>query len=185
MKVIGITGKAASGKSYILNYLKTFDNICVLELDKIANEYMKQEETLNFIHNLMKQYGKNDYSREVYRELFFNNVDFKKEIEDKVHPYVKEYCKNIIDNSDKDIIFIESAIILKVNYDDIIDEYWEVYCEETTRLNRLKNRNLSKDIIDKLMKIQEFTDVEKQKISCRIKSEDSLDDIKRIISNIN
>lgn len=168
--IIGIVGKIASGKSNLINILNNRYKYKVLELDKIANEIINNE--YYKIEILMSSFGEKDFTRDNYRNLFFNNLEFKIKVEKLVHPKVKIYCRDYINkyHENNNYIFIESAILLNLDYDDIIDEYWEVYCDEGIRKNRLIERGLSNELIKKIDVNQLISDENLKKIKYRIKS---------------
>lgn len=163
MKTIGITGGIGSGKSEILNYLK--DSYCciVLKADDIANELKEpdQECYLPIVELLgitvLDIFGKINNQR--MAEILFSDSIKRKQIEMIIHPAVKKQIQSQIkieqEKGGTDFLFVEAALLIEDHYDEILDELWYVYADETVRRNRLKkSRGYSDDKISTIFSEQ-------------------------------
>jgi len=163
MKTIGITGGIGSGKSEILNYLK--DSYCciVLKADDIANELKEpdQECYLPIVELLgitvLDNFGKINNQR--MAEILFSDSIKRKQIEMIIHPAVKKQIQSQIkieqEKGGTDFLFVEAALLIEDHYDEILDELWYVYADETVRRNRLKkSRGYSDDKISTIFSEQ-------------------------------
>ncbi len=182
MKTIGITGGIGSGKSEILNYLK--DSYCciVLKADDIANELKEpDQECFSPVVELLgstvlDNFGKINNQR--MAEILFSDSKKRKQIEMIIHPAVKKQIQIQIkmerEKGGMDFLFVEAALLIEDHYDEILDELWYVYADETVRRNRLKkSRGYSDDKISTIFS-EQLTENEFRK-SCRVTIDNSND----------
>lgn len=144
MKVIGITGGIGCGKSEVLKYLESL-GAYIVEADKLAHTLMKKGENVykriidEFGNDILAENGEID--RQCFGEIVFNDESALDKLNSIVHPAVKEYILNDIDNKNADgnvdYYVIEAALLIQDGYRDICDEIWYIYADKDTRLSRL------------------------------------------------
>lgn len=139
MKVIGLTGKACSGKNYISKiFLDRGYN--VIDVDKLGHQALinKQKEVVNaFNDNILT----NDIiDRKKLGNIVFSSKEKLRLLESIVHPEIKNMCKNIINNSKKDII-INAAILQRGKLVDLCDHVIFVSAPFIIRYRRSKKRD--------------------------------------------
>ena len=165
MKVIGITGGIGSGKSMVLEYLKTLD-IYVIEADKTAKELMKPgtECYAGIIDTFGREVvGENGYldSAKLGSIVFGDERELEK-LNSIVHPAVKTYIKEDIDRArakGEKIYALEAALLIEDGYREICDELWYIYAEREVRRKRLINgRGMTMEKIDEVMNSQSSDD---------------------------
>jgi dephospho-CoA kinase len=169
MRIIGITGGVGSGKTKILERLKASQNCKVINADGIANLLKEPGQVCHqqiidlFGQSILDGEGQIDKAK--MAQLIFNDAELLKKVNHIIHPAVKEYIINEINNEKEkaeiDLLFIEAALLIEDGYDKIVDELWYVYADEATRLNRLiENRGYTiekaKAIIAKQLSDEEF-----------------------------
>lgn len=141
-KVIGITGSIGSGKSYAVNIFK---QICkernikaiFIDVDDVRRNILNKEK-INRIE-LNKRIYKNEEVMRKYKQF--------------INPKIKEYLINQI-KSNKCLIFIEWALFIEDNFDDIVDKFIMVDCKQDVQISRLENGDLGKENIIKRINLQ-------------------------------
>ena len=141
--IIGITGSIACGKSTVSNYLKSKGYI-VIDADRIGHEaldddYVKEKLILAFGNEILED---NKINRQKLGELVFGNSSNLNVLNSIIHPEIRKKILEKIDkNNDKELIFIDVALLFEAKFDDLVDKIIVVYVDENTQLTRLMKRN--------------------------------------------
>ena len=141
--IIGITGSIACGKSTVSNYLKSKGYI-VIDADKIGHEaldddYVKEKLILAFGNEILDD---NKINRQKLGELVFGNSSNLNVLNSIIHPEIRKKILQKIDkNNDKELIFIDVALLFEAKFDDLVDKIIVVYVDKNTQLTRLMKRN--------------------------------------------
>lgn len=159
MKVIGITGGVGAGKSTVLQYIKKQFKARVLQLDEVGHKVMEPGEDCyceileQFREEILCPDGRID--RSALGEIVFRNQAKLKLLNSVVHPAVRKYVIEAINQADKDrcpLVLVESAILFDVDYDAICDEVWYIYADESVRTERIrKERGYSEERIQGIL----------------------------------
>ncbi|MCI9446834.1 MAG: dephospho-CoA kinase [Lachnospiraceae bacterium] len=163
MQVIGITGGVGAGKSVILEYLQENYKVRNLEADRIAE--MLMEPGTECYDKLMKFLPVEIYNedetinRPALAEKLFESPQLRQEVNKVVHPAVKEYISERIEEQRQmrilDYVIIEAALLIEDHYDKICDEIWYVYATEETRRQRLlESRKYTREKIKQMFASQ-------------------------------
>ena len=162
MKIIGITGGIGSGKSCVLTIMEETYNAVICQTDAVAHRLQKKGEEC--YRKIVEEFGDTilGEDREIDRKklggIVFRDVDKLQKLNEIVHPAVKMQVKEEIEEARKKnckIFLIESALLLEDHYEEICDELWYIYADETVRRKRLKTSRLMTDEkIDLVMKSQ-------------------------------
>jgi len=160
--IIGITGGVGAGKSEVLRFLREEYDALVLEMDAIGREVMEPDGICFericslFGPDAVMEDGRLD--RAYIADIVFHNPHKLDELNQIVHPAVREYCgKKILEAEKNDVPYIvmESAILLDAGYDAVCDEIWYIYAKEEVRAERLRAaRGYSGERIRAVMKTQ-------------------------------
>ena len=89
---------------------------------------------------IVKEDGSLD--RETISKIVFEKKEMLEKLNGIIHPAVKRYIKREIKRSEKEgteFFFIEAALLIEDNYDEIYDEMWYVYVDTETRMKRLSD----------------------------------------------
>jgi len=169
MKIVGITGGIASGKSTVSLYLKEKYNAYIFDADKEAKELLKS----TFVTDKIKQLFPNlkDLSTTSLAKEVFKNSQSQGKINNIIHPIINDLVIERI-NEKKDLynlFVIDAALIIESG---IFDKHQKsgaklilVMSDEDLRLKRALNRgNLTKETIKDRMRLQ-MNDDEKIKYS--------------------
>ena len=164
--IIGITGSIACGKSTVSGYLKSKGYV-VIDADKIGHEaldsdYVKEKLILTFGNDILEN---NKINRRKLGELVFgksNNLNILNSI---IHPEIRKKILEKIDkNNDKELIFIDVALLFEAKFDDLVDKIIVVYVDENTQLTRLMKRNSisKKEALSRI--VSQMSPIEKAKL---------------------
>lgn len=143
---VGITGGIGSGKTYVCKLLELM-NFSVFYTDLEARKI--QENDTDTREKLIKLFGKDIYTdkglnRKLLAEIIFNNPEAKKQLEEIIHPKVKDafnaWCKEK-ENTDERVVFVESAILYESRFDAVVDKVIVVHANEETRIERSMKRD--------------------------------------------
>ena len=164
--IIGITGSIACGKSTVSNYLKSKGYI-VIDADKIGHEaldddYVKEKLILAFGNEILED---NKINRQKLGELVFGNSSNLNVLNNIIHPEIRKKILEKIDkNNDKELIFIDVALLFEAKFDDLVDKIIVVYVDENTQLTRLMKRNSisKKEALSRI--VSQMSPIEKAKL---------------------
>ena len=164
--IIGITGSIACGKSTVSNYLKSKGYI-VIDADKIGHEaldddYVKEKLILAFGNEILDD---NKINRQKLGELVFGNSSNLNVLNSIIHPEIRKKILQKIDkNNDKELIFIDVALLFEAKFDDLVDKIIVVYVDKNTQLTRLMKRNSisKKEALSRI--VSQMSPIEKAKL---------------------
>lgn len=164
--IIGITGSIACGKSTVSNYLKSKGYI-VIDADKIGHEaldddYVKEKLILAFGNEILED---NKINRQKLGELVFGNSSNLNVLNSIIHPEIRKKILEKIDkNNDKELIFIDVALLFEAKFDDLVDKIIVVCVDENTQLTRLMKRNSisKKEALSRI--VSQMSPIEKAKL---------------------
>ena len=164
--IIGITGSIACGKSTVSGYLKS-EGYVVIDADKIGHEaldsdYVKEKLILTFGNDILEN---NKINRRKLGELVFGNSSNLNVLNSIIHPEIRKKILEKIDkNNDKELIFIDVALLFEAKFDDLVDKIIVVYVDENTQLTRLMKRNSisKKEALSRI--VSQMSPIEKAKL---------------------
>lgn len=159
-EIIGLTGDMCSGKSTFAQYLSKFPDVCVIDSDQISKDILFDN---NNRTKLVEIFG-DDTSKKQIAKIIFSNPKKKKELENYIHPKVWEKIDENINNSDKKIIFVESAIIYETHNEKRFQKIVLVTCQHEEQIKRIKDKyQLSDEEINERLKTQWPSEVKSRK----------------------
>lgn len=142
---VGLTGNIGSGKTTVS---KIFNSLGapIFNSDLCAREM----ETIPYYQNIVKElvgedvYPNGVLDKERFRKIIFNDKSILSKMNQVTTPYVKgrfeDFC---VENSDKPILGLESAILFELNVEDNFDYTITVVASEKTRISRVLKRDNS------------------------------------------
>lgn len=159
---IGITGGVGSGKSEALAYLKDKYGAVILLADEAAR--MLEEKGMPCYNSLVKVFGERilgedgEIDKKRFAEIIFSDKDNVKKVNDIIHPAVKEFILNRMEEEENDgcsLFILEAALLIENGYDEILDELWYIHTTPEVRATRLKeSRGYSDEKIRDIMSHQ-------------------------------
>lgn len=145
MKIIGLTGGIATGKTTVSNYLAEKYAIPVFDADIFAREAVKNNSPI-FI-SLINRYGQdilldnNTINRAQLGKIIFNNYREKQWLENQIHPFVYDCFKSLIPLLNHEIVIFSIPLLFEAKMTDLVSEIWVVTCDYERQLKRLQQRN--------------------------------------------
>ena len=143
-ELIAITGGIGCGKSIVSLILKEM-GYEVYDCDWKAKYLMDNSPT---IKDCLKSTFGNDIiidgtiNRVKLASIVFNNKEKLVKLNNIVHSSVKEDLISWkLENSQKKLLFVETAILYQSGLDSIVDEVWEVNAPLEIRIERVMKRN--------------------------------------------
>jgi dephospho-CoA kinase len=167
MKVIGVTGGIASGKSLISDWFVKAQ-INVIDADKVYKTLMKNdqslyEEVMNHFDLPASEDHKLDYR--ALGNIVFNDKKKLDELNRMTHPYVIKKTEEIIEshrqNNEKHLV-LDIPLLFESKMDVYCDVVICVYVDKETQIERLMKRNLM-DRKTAISRIDSQMDLEEKK----------------------
>lgn len=155
---IGLTGGIASGKTTIVEYLKSL-GVKVIDADVIAREVLE-------IYPEIHDYLKETYGDVVFREGILDRkalgkiIFLDKEEREKYNAVIMPRIKKLVQKrfrelKDEKYVILDAPLLFEENFDKKMDITITVYVEKDTQLKRLMKR-------DNLTEKEALTRVESQ-----------------------
>lgn len=160
MRIIGLTGGIASGKSTVSRALRQL-GATIIDADEVARSVVEVGKPA--WQDIVELFGRNvlnqdlTLDREKLGEIVFGDPGLLKELNQITHPRIMEHYKDELQkiktaNQDA-IVFIEVPLLYETHMDRICDEVWVVWVSRETQVRRLMERdNLSEE--DTLRRIE-------------------------------
>jgi dephospho-CoA kinase len=142
MKVIGITGGIASGKSTVTKRLIKL-GYKVVDCDEITHQLLKE---LTVIKKIGLEFGpevihKGQINRQEIGQIISNNQEKRYALNDIIHPLVIDEVQRQIHNNEEDIIFIDTPLLYEAHMQNIMDKIIVVYINPQLQKQRLIKRD--------------------------------------------
>lgn len=150
-KIIGITGGIATGKSTVVEIIKS-KGYFVVDADEIAKDVVIKGSL--GLEKIKEKFGcdilleNGELNREKLAEIIFNNKDKREELNEILHPVIIENIMRVVDKHilHEEVIFIDIPLLFEIRerlieQGLIFDQIWLVYCEEQTQVDRLMKRD--------------------------------------------
>jgi dephospho-CoA kinase len=147
MKVIGLTGGIASGKSTVSQFLRELGAV-VIDADRIGHEALKpdteagREVVAAFGGQVLKPGGEID--RDKLGQIVFGNPESLKRLNQIMHPRMYDMVKAQLEEQRRQgakIMVLEAAILLETDWKSLVDEVWVTVAPQPTVLRRLSKKS--------------------------------------------
>ena len=140
--VIGVTGNIATGKSTVLDYLRS-KGALIIDADKLAHQAMApggpayQEVVEAFGKEILNPDG--TINRKALGRIVFADPEALRRLERILHPRVFEMVKEAIAQAPSPVVVLEAVKLLEAGLSSTLcDEIWVVTASQETQLRRLK-----------------------------------------------
>ena len=158
MKIIGLTGSIATGKSFVADYLRQ-KNIKVFCADFEVANLLKTPEVIATIKNteeLAEVVKENSIDKKLLSGLVFRNQNALQDLENILHPLVEKKTKEFIHNNEsEEIIALEVPLLFEKNYQKYCNKVITTYCSENLQKERaLARKNIDNDRFNFIIKQQ-------------------------------
>lgn len=166
MRVIGLTGGIASGKSTVSAILRN-EGAYIIDTDKIAHDITLPNQPA--WHEIIEHFGKGillsdgTVDRRKLGQIVFNDAKKRASLEKITHPKIKSKVISEIEAARlraHSLVVLDVPLMFEVGWNDMADEIWVVYVDEQIQLSRLMARNnLSRqDALDRIAAQLSLTD---------------------------
>ncbi len=182
MRNIAVTGSFASGKTHIINYIKSL-GYKVFSCDDYVKLLYQDRKITDKIEQEIK--GLDIFDKSKLAEIIYDDDRMRKKLENIVHPLVRNGIKGFeFDNQNENLIFTEVPLLFESGFDKYFSKVICVFCLEETRWERAKLRKIKDfDSFEKIKKIQLPQEVKMAKSDFVINSEVDVEE--KIIEIIN
>lgn len=163
MKIIGITGGVGAGKTQVLSYIEAHYKCRIVRADEAAHFlYEPGQECYQKLVGLLGQQILNidrAIDKAKMAGIIFQDRKLLEGVNGIVHPAVKKYILEQIayerEKGAVDYFFIEAALLIEEQYDQIADELWYIHSDVVVREQRLaESRHYSAQKIAGIMRGQ-------------------------------
>lgn len=148
MKVIGLTGGIASGKSVVSQALQAL-GAEIINADEIAHNVVDPfKPAWNEIINL---FGKeilnedNTINRKKLGEIVFNDREKLMQLNQITHPHIIKEISNSIKEAGlanrQAVVLVEVPLLYETHMDKLFDEIWVTWVDRETQIKRLMERD--------------------------------------------
>lgn len=147
MKVIGLTGGIASGKSFVAEILVSCGAV-VINADLLAREVVETGEPAYlaivevFGDGVVRPDGSLD--RKALGRIVFADADARKVLEEITHPAIAERAARLIERERQrgtPVVFYEVPLLIEAGLATTVDEIWVVSVSRDVQLERLLKRD--------------------------------------------
>lgn len=141
---VGVTGGIGSGKSTVCKVFLAL-GVPVFEADKVAKELMNNDPILQ--EKLIGLFGASVYlpnhiiNRKYLAGIVFNNASLLTQLNDMVHPVVRNSFIEWCELQHSTYIIHEAAILFESGFYKIMDKTIAVIANETERIERVMKRD--------------------------------------------
>ena len=186
MKVIGLTGGIASGKSTVAKWMLQ-DGILVLDADQIVRELQQpgtpllKEIEAQFGNRVITKDGQLD--RPALGALIFGDEALRRQLDRLIHPRVKErLIQGVADAKiqGKSLVVLDVPLLFETGFDALVDEVVVVYAPQDIQLKRLMGRDgIDQHFAIKKIGSQGSLEEKKERARYVLDNGGSLDDLKK------
>ncbi|TYB80848.1 MAG: dephospho-CoA kinase [Kosmotoga sp.] len=159
MNVVGLTGKAGSGKTMISKVLSN-KGFVLHELDKIGHQVLNEipVELLidNFGRSIINEYGNVD--RKKLGDIVFSNYDKLQLLNSIVHPKIHDRVKKRITLNNESDHLIDGALLFDIGLSELCDCIIWIDCSEDLAIRRMVKRGVSEEKAKYILKSQKHLD---------------------------
>ena len=167
LKVIGLTGGIASGKSTVSNYLID-KGYRVIDADMIARDVVKKGSRA--LDEIVKAFGErilnadSTLNRKMLRAIVFNNKNALNDLENITHPLIINEIKRNIqmlrNKKEVSTVFLDCPLLFEMALEGLVDEVWLVSTTINHQIERIVQRDSTnaleaQKIIDQQMSLDE------------------------------
>ncbi len=154
VRLIGLTGGIATGKTAISNYLADACGFPILDADIYAREAVHPGSPI--LDSIVERYGAGillpdgNLNRAELGNIIFCNADERQWLEQQIHPYVRrrfveatQNCiaaRNPVSPNTLTVVMVV-PLLFEANMTDLCTEIWVVYCSPEVQLERLMQRD--------------------------------------------
>ncbi|MCY7013124.1 dephospho-CoA kinase [Streptococcus sanguinis] len=189
VRIIGITGGIASGKSTVTEFLRR-QGYQVIDADQVVHELQEPGGRLyqallsTFGSSILQEDGRLD--RPKLGAMIFGNPELLEQSSQIQNQIIREELAGRRDllAETEDIFFMDLPLLFELQYEDWFDQIWLVDVTEETQLSRLMSRNaLSQEEAEKRIAAQLSLREKRKRANVLIDNNGSLEETRQQIRN--
>jgi dephospho-CoA kinase len=147
MKVVGLTGGIASGKSFVAEILASYGAV-IIDADMLSRQVVEPGEPA--YHAVIRTFGKGilrtdgSLDRKALGRIVFSDAAARRVLEEIIHPAVAERATRKIDEErlkGSPVVFYVVPLLFEVGLASMMNEIWVVTVDAETQLARLMKRD--------------------------------------------
>ena len=190
MRVIGLTGGIASGKSLVSQRLAE-RGATVIDADKLGHEsYRRSTETYQA---LVKAFGQEvvgpdgEIDRRSLGAKVFGDEQARQRLQDIVWPAIRRLAVERIEalrGQGVPVVVLEAAVLIEADWLDLVDEVWLVITAPETARRRMMQRNgLPQEQADARISAQLTNEQRRPYAQVVIENNGSLEELRRAVND--
>ena len=146
MRIIGLTGGIASGKSTVSGFLAELGAV-VIDADKVGHEALKSDKDIRYAveaafgGEVLTSEGGID--RKKLGNIVFGDLNCLSRLNQIMHHRMYGMVEAKLDEYRKrgvDVVVLEAPLLIEANWTSLVDEVWVTVAAESTVLKRLKEK---------------------------------------------
>lgn len=161
MRVIGLTGGIASGKSTVADIVAGC-GIPVIDADQLAREVVLPGTAallqITKVFGAGVLLGDGTLDRSALAEIIFANAPLRRKLEAILHPAIKKLAAERLEElrlRGEPAVFYMAPLLVEAGATDRVDEIWVVFVDHETQLERIQKRDsVSRDDAEKRLAAQ-------------------------------
>lgn len=147
MRVIGLTGGIATGKSTVSNYLLSL-GIPVIDADLISREVVEPGQP--GLLKLLQKFGPEiltqdgQLNRPALAQKLFHNEAVRQQVNQLLHPLIYDTMFERVaafQSQGEALVFLDIPLLFETQTKNLFDDIWLVYVPEPIQLERLMKRD--------------------------------------------
>lgn len=122
--IIGVTGRAGSGKSFFEKVVcQATESVCI-DLDKVGHEALENEELQTRLANRFGQHirDKDGINRKELGNIVFNDPNALEDLNRYIHPMMKDMVRELLNKNSDKTCFVIGALIQEIGLTDDCDK---------------------------------------------------------------
>lgn len=189
MLKIGITGNIATGKTTVSNILKNI-GVPVVSCDELVRSYQRPGNILwaKIKHKWGDVYLKEDceLDRQKIAVDMFDRQDFRKQLQEIIHPVIREEVTKIfrVWKSEKiDIAAVEAPLLFEAGWESMFDKIIFTYSSREIQLQRIQQeKKMNLELAEKFIDVQKINQQEKEnRADLLLNTELNKEELKRVL----
>jgi dephospho-CoA kinase len=184
--VLGITGKAGSGKSSAAKILSEKYGFIHMDVDKFGHQALEEEKK-----RLILEFGDfildadNSINREKLGQIVFSSQDKLLQLNAIVHPRINRNILSAVRELSNRRVVLDAALLYEIGLNGICDYIFYVNSPDLEIIERLKKyRGWSEERAKSVLQSQEYLSPLKEKADFVLLNGDGMDNLEKQIDDI-
>ncbi len=180
---VAIYGRAASGKSTVLNYIASL-GYPTLSADEVVSNLYSSQKVAEHIKKMFNLPFTDKVDKNILREYLVNHPKDIRKLNNYVHPLVKKEVLNFLNTHKEPLLFVEIPLLYESKMESLFDFVIALNITKENQWNRIQSRNQM--TYTKLLQINKDSkfDENKEKADIIINNDFSISILKNNINQI-